>query len=314
MVRNIRLPRRSVLRALAATTVLAASFALPLGRAQAQENVDPSFSNVKLPTLGLSELNLTQTDQGLEGVPASVPAGLHLVNYTAEGVTGYLLFAQQPEGLTEEEAITQARDAGSNDIQGEGWVYGGGTYAGAGTTVQVVVDLTPGEWSVVNSHMVPEGSWETDEIYGIVPLSVTEADAATASPVPGVTADVHVDMPGMAFVMDTDTVAAGPRLWEFASSGDQAHHVVIMRTPYLIGGEEIDQMVSSFMSATPPAGDAWFTQSVWVGYTALISPGYRAINEFDFEPGSYVLLCFIADTETGMPHLMMGMWAPFTVE
>lgn len=312
MVRKIRISRRSALRALAASVVLASTLVMPLGGTRAQQSADPSFSNEKLPGLGLPEMDLTQTADGLEGVPASVEAGRYLVHYTSADVIGYLLFAQQPEGLTEEAAIQQARDAGSNDIQQPGWVYGGGTYGDPGSTVQVVVDLTPGAWSVVSSHMVPEGNWETDEIYEILPLTVTESTAAT--PIPAITADVTVDMPGMAFTMSSDVVAAAPQLWEFTNSGDQAHHVVIVRTPFLVDSADVEEMFAAFMSATPPAEDAWFNQQVWVGYTALISPGYSAINEFDFEPGSYMLICYIADTETGMPHAMMGMFQPFTVE
>jgi hypothetical protein len=118
----------------------------------------------------------------------------------------------------------------------------------------------------------------------------------------------------MAFVMNTDTVAAGPQLWGFTNSSDQAHHVVIVRTSFLVTSADVEAMFAAFMSATPPAGDEWYTQQVWVGYTALISHGYSAINEFDFEPGTYLLICYIADTETGMPHAMMGMFQPFTVE
>jgi hypothetical protein len=73
-------------------------------------------------------------------------------------------------------------------------------------------------------------------------------------------------------------------------------------------------MMDVMMSGTPPAGDEWFTQSIWAGYTALFSPGQTVWNEFDFDPGNYLLMCYIADIETGMPHFAMGMWAPFTVE
>jgi hypothetical protein len=44
-----------------------------------------------------------------------------------------------------------------------------------------------------------------------------------------------------------------------------------------------------------------------------MSPGQALITEYDLEPGSYAAFCFIADPETGMPHLVEGMAQSFTV-
>ena len=319
-VPGIRLSRRAALRSLAAATVLSAALIAPFSsftRASAQQSIDSSFSNTILPTLGLPELTLERSVDGLSGMPESLPAGRYLVNYTATDVVAYLLFAQHPAGLSEEQVLEQARAAGSGDQQQDGWIYGGGSNADPGQTVQVVVELTAGDWKVVTSAMPPDGNWETDEVYLARAFTVTEASAtpgaAVASPVAGIEANVHVEMPGMAYVMGTDTVAAGPQIWEFENTGDQAHHMVMIRTPHLVTADDISALVDSFTSATPPAGDNWFLNSTWVGYTALVSPGYTVWNEFDLEPGAYIMLCFIADIESGMPHLMMGMWTPFTV-
>jgi hypothetical protein len=51
-----------------------------------------------------------------------------------------------------------------------------------------------------------------------------------------------------------------------------------------------------------------------VGYAALQSGGTTTWQEFDLDPGSYAVLCFIVDPETGVPHLMDGMVKTFTVE
>jgi len=314
-VQNVQVSRRVVRRSLAGAALLGPAVVASGGRVSAQVEVDYGFSNQILPTLGLPELNLTETAAGIEGVPASVPAGRYLVNYAATDVVGYLLFAQIPAGLSAEEELQQAKDAGSNDIQGEGWVYGGGSYALPGTTVQVVVELTAGEWNVVHSRMPEGGNFETDEIYGIVPLLVAEATpvAASASPVAELPAAINVELQDAAFVLDTDTIPTGPNLWRFAATGTQAHHVVINRTPRAIDQGDIDALFAAFAAGTPPAADNWIFQSTGVGYTALVSPGDTVRNEFDFEPGTYALPCFIADTETGAPHLALGMWANVTV-
>ena len=187
---SIRVSRRTVVRSLAAAAVLSTAVFAPFSRVSAQQEIDPAFSNTILPTLGLPELNLERTLDELTGMSESVPAGRYLVNYTATDVIAYLLFAQHPEGLTEEQVLEQAREAGSNDQQQEGWVYGGGSNADPGQTVQVVVELTPGDWNVVTSAMPPDGNWETDEVYQAQPFTVTEADSSAASPVPSITADV----------------------------------------------------------------------------------------------------------------------------
>lgn len=312
--RTGRSSRRFVLRSFAALALSAVPAVRLIGRVSAQTAADPSFSDTILPTLGLPEINLEQYLTGVKGVPASLPAGTYLVNYKAVDAVGYLLFAQYPAGTPMEQALDQAKQAGSYDQQQKGWVYGGGTYATPGTTVQVVVELSAGDWNVVTSHMPEGGDFATEENYEIVPLPVTEATPAAASPVPMITADVNVELPGMAFTLDHETIKTGPKLWQFTNTSDQSHHIVIQRIPRAIDGDDINDMVNAFMTGTPPAGDAWFTQAIWSGYTALFSPGQSVWNEFDFDPGHYVLLCYISDIETGKPHLMMGMWQNFTVE
>jgi hypothetical protein len=314
MVLNVRMTRRVALRSMAAgAAVLSAAAIAPftLNRASAQQTQDASFSNELLPTLGLPELNLEQTADGVVGAQESIEAGRYLVNYTGKDVVGYLLFAQHPADLTPEQVLEQGRLAGSMDTQQPGWVYGGGAYVDPGKTVQVVVELQAGDWTIINSAMPIDGNWETDEKYAATPLTVTEA--SVASPVPSFDANVHVDIPGMAYVLKEETVPVGPQIWEFKNTGDQSHHMVMMRTPKLVTSDDMSMLFDAFASGTPPAGDNWYMNSTWVGYTALVSPGYTVWNEFDLDAGNYLMICYIADIESGMPHMMMGMWTPFTV-
>ena len=311
---------RSSRRGFAALMVLALLVA-PVAQVAAQdEQVDPSFSDQILPTLGLPTLDLTVAEGGqMHGLPAELPAGRHLVNFSGEGVTGYLLFAQIPDGTPADEAVELARQSGSFDVQNPGWVYGGGTYVEADATVSLVVTLTPGDWQVAVSAQLPGTDFETGEKYTLMPLAVT-GDVATpaASPVDspeaGLPIDVRVDMLDAAYDIDTPMVGTGPKLWEFTNTGEsQAHHVVMFRTPRDITQADMDDLAAGFSAATPTPAE-WFTQVTWVGYTALVSPGYTVYNEFDLEPGTYAMMCFIIDTETQMPHFLMGMWASFTIE
>ena len=55
-------------------------------------------------------------------------------------------------------------------------------------------------------------------------------------------------------------------------------------------------------------------QGVWVGYAALQSGGETTWSEFDLEPATYAVICFIMDDEESMPHMMDGMVTVFEVE
>jgi hypothetical protein len=55
-------------------------------------------------------------------------------------------------------------------------------------------------------------------------------------------------------------------------------------------------------------------QSTYVAYAALESGGATTWYEFDLDPGTYAVICYIIDPETQMPHFMNGMITVFTVE
>ena len=113
--------------------------------------------------------------------------------------------------------------------------------------------------------------------------------------------------------IDGATLPAGPQVWRFANRGAQPHHMVLFRTPTLIAQEDVTALFDAFMSATPTPPLGWWTESVWVGYAAIMSPGHSMLTEYDLAPGAYAALCFITDPATGMPHLMEGMAQSFTV-
>ena len=43
------------------------------------------------------------------------------------------------------------------------------------------------------------------------------------------------------------------------------------------------------------------------------SGGQTIWSEFDLDPGTYAVICFILDHETGRPHAVDGMVTVFTV-
>jgi hypothetical protein len=71
----------------------------------------------------------------------------------------------------------------------------------------------------------------------------------------------------------------------------------------------VQTVLNSNSNAAPP-------QILGPGFTAgILSPGTQeVVNSASLTPGTYVLLCFIADDVTGMPHALMGMHLVVTVQ
>jgi hypothetical protein len=148
-----------------------------------------------------------------------------------------------------------------------------------------------------------------------MPLTVTTGSPAASPIADEIVPAVEVAMTEYVFQgLEGTTLPAGPQVWRFTNQGAQPHHMVLFRTPQLITQIDVSALVDAFMSATPTPPPSWWTESVWVGYAAIMSPDQSIVTEYDLVPGAYVALCFIADPDSGMPHLVEGMAQSFTVE
>jgi hypothetical protein len=291
-----------------------AVLALP-GSAVAQEQqIEPAFSDRVLATYGLPQIAIAQTADGFEA-PHEVAAGPYLVSLTsAPGSNAYLDLVRVPAGLSAAEAGQQLLSAARNDTPVAGWTYGGGTYAVDGRTAWVILDLEPGEWAWgLTAAGSGQGAAETPYLE---PLTVTAGGTQAASPIaaePGPIVDVRLTefaFEGLAGA----TLPAGPAVWRFTNAGKQPHHMVLYRTPKLVTPDDVRALVEAFMGATPTPPPSWWTEAIWVGYAAILSPGQSIVTEYDLAPGSYLALCFIADPTTGAPHVAEGMAQAFTVK
>ncbi len=281
----------------------------------AQESqVDSAFSDTVIRTLGYPEVTVSVDRDGVEA-PAELPAGPHLITLSAgEDLIGYLNIMQPPPGLSEEEATALALGAGRDDLVQPDWVYAGGTNTpNPGETASFVVDLQPGEYQWAASSYAADNSLE--EIMYLAPLTVTAAAATPAASVPLPEAGVTLEMTDeLRYLVGPNPAPAGPQIWELTNSGlHHAHHVVMVRVPDGVTRADIVGEFQAMMGGTPPAGDSVMTQAVWVGYAALQSGGQTTWAEFDLEPATYAVICFIIDPATGRPHVIDGMVEVFTV-
>jgi hypothetical protein len=288
----------------------------PAGGVDAQEGpgTDWSFSNQTLATLGLPEITLRQMPDGtVEGAPAEVAAGRYLVSLTSVGeVSSYVNFVQVPAGISEDEATAQVLETASQDVPHAGYVYGGGSFALENETAWFVVELTAGDWRTAISYQAGE---DGEEIMQLIPLTVTAGPASPpASPAAsGIPASVRLQLRDVAFGGLEQPVPAGPQIWEITNVGEQPRQVVFWRTNGSVTVEQFQQMMAGMMSGTPVPGAPTFDQFTGVAYAAILSPGKTVWLEPDLTPGTYMVVSYVFDPETGQPAFALGMVQPFTV-
>lgn len=269
------------------------------------EQVDPAVSNTRIGSFGLPTLEATGSAEGFTFTTTEASAGkLHVVLNSTENVAVYLDFMQMPDGLDLETATEQALMMGRDDVPSEGWTYGGGSYAFSGGSAEFIVDLTPGLWQLAASYQ-PDGS---DEVMTLTPFTVTEGTPTAGAT--EVVPDITLELQDVAFGLSTEAVPAGPQIWNVTNTGEQPRQMVLFRTERALTSEDFAKFFQDMQAGTPSAD---FLSMVWVGYTAVASPGYGTNIEFDLEPGTYTATSWVIDAETQTPALLLGMVQSFTV-
>ena len=102
-------------------------------------------------------------------------------------------------------------------------------------------------------------------------------------------------------------VSAGLVTLNFVNHGKDFHHAVIMK---LTKPDVAMNQVMEALQKTDQQPD--FIDPTKGGYVAVLSPAGGVQMTTRYEPGRYVVLCFVAG-EDGMPHAMKGMTGMFDV-
>jgi hypothetical protein len=266
---------------------------------------------------GVPEIQVTLTDEGVQGVPAETPAGWTLVTFTNNVTpTGdpfadawSLEFIQLADGMVaaDVDAIFASGEGGPPASPAAGgedpfaFLYetymAGGPGALVGETGQGLVNLLPGRYAVTVGGVGAGAE-----------LTVTGEAVADA---PAVTADVVVTESGtsgsFAFSTEVGDFAGGLAVIEIVNDSDQPHFIFGLHSPEAITPEQVMAILMS-EGGTPPADGpdpntilpAFITGSQTTGTTQYVTA--------DLEPGHYVLLCFVGDPAMGgVPHSIAGM-------
>jgi hypothetical protein len=84
---------------------------------------------------------------------------------------------------------------------------------------------------------------------------------------------------------------------------DQPHFVVMQR----VKDGTTPKMVRKFLKRHGLQGNPPWALKASTS-TGVISPNHHQALRYDLPAGKYLLACFWPDDETGMPHILMGMW------
>ncbi|HEX2281015.1 MAG TPA: hypothetical protein VHG52_04555 [Thermomicrobiales bacterium] len=282
-------------------------------------------------SMGLPELRVRATDTAYEGLPTETPAGRYLLTLEAEAAEGAgLTFMRLPEGMSADdfmslltgppaaspEAVMGTPGAEAGPPEGEGgdrppdWYFqtemAGGTGAFMGTA-QAIIDLTPGEWI----------AWAGFPDAPQAPVGLTVTGEAGATPAAGAepAADVTVTMFEYDFSVE-GTLEPGSHVFAVTNVGAQPHEMFMLRAPGPVTEEQVAQILEMEMQGATPAPESGIPNPETFFPAAAMSPlsmgktGWVPVN---LEAGTYIMLCFVPDIESGMPHVYHGMYQVITV-
>jgi hypothetical protein len=132
-------------------------------------------------------------------------------------------------------------------------------------------------------------------------LTVTEATGPLAAEPES---DLTIDMTDFAYGL-SGPITAGTQTIRVTNSGAQDHEAFLVQLAP--GATAMD-----FMAAFEPGAQGPPPGLPLGGFQSIINGGGGFFTA-DFAPGSFALICFVEDTETGAPHAVLGMIEEFTV-
>jgi hypothetical protein len=278
--------------------LIAVALCVPLLRA----NVSAAQSTPTADALAAyPSVPITLTDSEIQLTGDQLPAGYVRLTVTNTG--------QEPNGVglveipagQSIESLAQATPEAGNFLPPflyDVTVAGGLADVPPGQTWEQVVYLEPGQWVIF-----PENAQQP----AVVTVAET-ADAMMTAPA----ADATITETNFAF-SGTEGITAGPQVIEITNQSDQPHMVDFFQVP---DGTTLDEVITALSApedASPVAGALQESDTTPVpgGQVLLQSANSSVWMSVDLAEGTYVMVCFVIDPQTGMPHAMEGMISLF---
>jgi uncharacterized cupredoxin-like copper-binding protein len=136
--------------------------------------------------------------------------------------------------------------------------------------------------------------------------AITGVEPPAGTPV--LMADFSFDLPS--------SLPAGTNRLKVTNTGNELHEMAVGR---VVDGASIDSVIARFQDPTQPKSliDVVLTfpnpNVDAANGVSTLSPGLSATVEATFTPGRYVMVCFIREAGSGLPHAALGMIARFDV-
>jgi hypothetical protein len=183
-----------------------------------------------------------------------------------------------------------------------GWVVGvGGPGAvGPGETVDAIMLLDPGSYAYV--CYAPDSAGAPHFKGGMLQAVEIASGPARATAEPA--ADLTLTLGEYGFTF-SEPPTAGRHTIRVENPGAQMHQAFLYR---LDPGRTLDEFVR-----WTDAGETGPAPGRWASGLSALSPGLHAYFTTTFEPGEYVVICYVGDTADGRPHYLHGMVQQFTV-
>jgi hypothetical protein len=268
----------------------------------------PMETPAETPMAGIPEVDITGLDFSFEA-PASIEGGVTQINFTnASQVEDHQAqLVRLNEGVTYEDFTaaleTAETDADVQDIS----TFAGGPGNGPGLASSNILDLEVGQYALL--CFIPSVSDGVPHFAkGMVqPLEVTESMTEPAVEMPA--GDAVIGLSDFAFDAP-DTIPAGEISLDAVNNGPQSHELALAQ---LAEGFTVEDLLALFAGegAPPESGEPPF---IFYGQVAVLSNGLSGQASFNLQAGTYTLLCFVTDPDSGAPHAALGMFKDIVVE
>ena len=282
-----------------------------------------SFS--QLSWMGLPELTIRATSDGVLPDKWVVDAGPTLISLLDEATAGYSLYGgsapnapaymlvKLSDALHLPPAGPLAEPPGSRREATPDWFYSA-TIIGMPAMLditeqsQLVVDLTPGEWVVVGGPFMAPVS---------PPFTVVESSTTTAPVASFAATEVVLGDQG---ISGLERVAPGHQIWRIRNAGSQPHELLMYRFPDGTTREQVDAVNQYYFAAPgtePPPGLGFDPDADVVLVSPMLpalSSGQSALVEIsNLPPGIYAIYCYVPAKESATVHAAEGEITVFTV-
>lgn len=281
---------------MAAAALVLIQAACTVDKADGEKGSVVREANAQTPAAAANLVTITAQEFAF-AAPATIPAGLTTVRLVN---TGKEMHHAQLVRLDEGHTLQELMEAGEKGGPLPTWArfVGGPNVPAPGGYSEATVVLQPGNYALL--CFIPSGDGVPHVAKGMVrPLTVVPAQAAA----PLADADVRMILRDYSFEI-TPEITAGRRTIRVENAAVQGHEVVVMKMAPGKSPQELLAWVQK-QDGPPPA--------MPVGGTTLLSTGEVNQITADFEPGEYVLLCFVPDAGDGREHVAHGMVRQLTV-